>query len=649
MTGLRVCVVGKYPPIQGGVSAQTYWMCRALAENGHDVFVVTNADEVEDDYRIWMLDDDWRRLSYSVPCAGTVTARHSRAWDTGRYLYVPSGNPSVTKLAGMATEVVRSNSCDVIFAFYLEPYAMAASIVGQWTGVPVILRHAGSDRYVLMDHPDAGAAYREVLRQAAGVITDELTVDGLGIEPQRLLSSPGPFLPREFAAEGPAMDLNAAIAAADPAQLAATGPIATDRPVIGVYGKLGRAKGTAELIEMLDHQEAAGWQLVLLGGGVGWRRVQRQLRGSSVSSRVWRLPFVAPWRVSEFIRACTTMCYLENGFDVRQHRPSVVPEILACGAALVVSREAYDKLAPAEAHERDRITVVESPQDLTALRTATAKAINAAREKGEAAAGRSADEARRQEIALGAEYAAMLCSVLRPAQSPNRSARSPLSALCPTLIRYAGLDLDWESDLVAAEGHASATAAAMAADESVPADDRERAQIEAHLLWMTVDTEARTGQAAFPTPTVVRTLAGLSPGELADIMPVASSLLRFGHFTIDVAAYIRGLAPDAKAIELHGCAGTITGNVLFQKSMRLAGRLARISNSTARLLSLSDGSRTFNAIRETLGIPPDSTGQLASHMDQLVNEQVLGLAGSAVQARRTAVSLPWLGPSGETP
>ena len=89
---------------------------------------------------------------------------------------------------------------------------------------------------------------------------------------------------------------------------------------------------------------------------------------------------------------------------------------------------------------------------------------------------------------------------------------------------------------------------------------------------MTVDTEARTGQAAFPTPTVVRTLAGLSPGELADIMPVASSLLRFGHFTIDVAAYIRGLAPDAKAIELHGCAGTITGNVLFQKSMRLAGR-----------------------------------------------------------------------------
>jgi glycosyltransferase involved in cell wall biosynthesis len=648
MTGMRICVIGKYPPIQGGVSAQTYWMCRALAENGHDVFVVTNADEVEENYRIRMLGDDWRRLSYRVPGAGTVTARYSRAWDPVRYFYVPNGNPSVTKLTGIATEVVRSNSCDVIFAFYLEPYGIAASIVGQWTGVPVILRHAGSDRYVLMDHPDAGLAYREVLRQAAGVITDEFTIDGLGIEPHRLLSSPGPFLPREFAADGPAMDLNAAIAAADPAQLAATSRIAADRPVIGLYGKLGRAKGTAELIEMLDHPEARDWQLVLLGGGVGWSRVQRQLRESSVSSRVWRLPFVAPWRVGEFIRACTVMCYLENDFAVRQHRPSVVPEILACGAPLVVSREAYDKLTPVRSHAGDRVTVVESPQDLTALRNATARAIDTAHE-GKGTAGRSADEARREELALGSEYAAMLRSVLQPTRASNRSVPSSLSALCPTLTRYAGLDLGLDSDLIAAEGRASATATAMAADESVSASDRERAQIEAHLLWMTVDTEGRTGRAAFPEPTVVRTLAALAPDELADIMPVASSLLRFGHFTIDVAAYVRALAADAKAIELHGCAGTITGNVLFQKSMRLAGRLARVSNTTARLLALSDGSRTFNEIRETLGIPPDRAGRLASHLDQLVNEQVLGLAGSAVQARCVPVRLPWLDPSGETP
>ena len=49
---MRICAIVKYPPIQGGVSAQSYWLCRGLAEAGHDVHVVTNADEVEGDYRL---------------------------------------------------------------------------------------------------------------------------------------------------------------------------------------------------------------------------------------------------------------------------------------------------------------------------------------------------------------------------------------------------------------------------------------------------------------------------------------------------------------------------------------------------------------------------------------------------------------------
>ncbi len=49
---MKICIVGKYPPIQGGVSAQTYWAARGLAERGHQVYVVTNAADAEDAYRI---------------------------------------------------------------------------------------------------------------------------------------------------------------------------------------------------------------------------------------------------------------------------------------------------------------------------------------------------------------------------------------------------------------------------------------------------------------------------------------------------------------------------------------------------------------------------------------------------------------------
>jgi hypothetical protein len=40
---MRLCLIGKYPPIQGGVSARTYQLAHGLARRGHDVYVVTNA------------------------------------------------------------------------------------------------------------------------------------------------------------------------------------------------------------------------------------------------------------------------------------------------------------------------------------------------------------------------------------------------------------------------------------------------------------------------------------------------------------------------------------------------------------------------------------------------------------------------------
>jgi len=40
---MKICLFGKYPPIQGGVSMRTYWTAHELAKRGHTVHVVTNA------------------------------------------------------------------------------------------------------------------------------------------------------------------------------------------------------------------------------------------------------------------------------------------------------------------------------------------------------------------------------------------------------------------------------------------------------------------------------------------------------------------------------------------------------------------------------------------------------------------------------
>ena len=63
---LRICIIGKYPPIQGGVAMRTYWRAHGLAALGHEVHVVTNAKEAVAPYRVLMRADDWARCSRRV-------------------------------------------------------------------------------------------------------------------------------------------------------------------------------------------------------------------------------------------------------------------------------------------------------------------------------------------------------------------------------------------------------------------------------------------------------------------------------------------------------------------------------------------------------------------------------------------------------
>ena len=120
-------------------------------------------------------------------------------------------------------------------------------------------------------------------------------------------------------------------------------------PVIGIYGKMGDAKGTFELIEALDRVAAEGteFHLIYLAAGERWqfRQVFDHLsKHSRVEQRSWILPPVAPWQIPRFLKACDAACFLENRFPISLHTPGVPNEILASGTALICSEEIVMKL-----------------------------------------------------------------------------------------------------------------------------------------------------------------------------------------------------------------------------------------------------------------------------------------------------------------
>jgi hypothetical protein len=47
---LKVCIISKFPPIEGGMSAKAYWLATGLADHDVGVTVLTNANLVEKEY-----------------------------------------------------------------------------------------------------------------------------------------------------------------------------------------------------------------------------------------------------------------------------------------------------------------------------------------------------------------------------------------------------------------------------------------------------------------------------------------------------------------------------------------------------------------------------------------------------------------------
>ena len=85
MTDLKLCIIGKYPPIQGGVSCQMYWLARCFAETGNQVHFVTNANEVELDYRIYIPEQENSKLECSFENGGYVKLHKTQEVKQAKY------------------------------------------------------------------------------------------------------------------------------------------------------------------------------------------------------------------------------------------------------------------------------------------------------------------------------------------------------------------------------------------------------------------------------------------------------------------------------------------------------------------------------------------------------------------------------------
>jgi glycosyltransferase involved in cell wall biosynthesis len=350
---MRICLIGKFPPIQGGVSMRTYWSAHRLAARGHDVAVVTNAKEAAPPFRLHMRSEDWERCAGNYG-AGRVTVHWTDPADSSQ-AYLPMASPFVSKLATIAAGLHAEKPFDVILSHYLEPYGVAGYLAAQMTGVAHVVRMAGSDSGRLWHHPQLALLYDHVLRSARAVIASGVVAEraiARGVNPAKIAPAEAFPVPEEiFTPLGPTMDFTAlrSEVAHDPELRDSWwGEFDADCPYFAVFGKLGERKGSFALLSAMQRLKQQGVNVGLVAMAHGRPEIEKEfrdeVRARGLIDRVLQIPFVPHWRVPEFLRGCLAVCCLEQGFPIAHHTPIIPLEVLMCGKCLVGSTEIIRKL-----------------------------------------------------------------------------------------------------------------------------------------------------------------------------------------------------------------------------------------------------------------------------------------------------------------
>jgi glycosyltransferase involved in cell wall biosynthesis len=305
---MRICFVGKYPPIEGGESTKLYYLASALAKRGHSIKIVSNCNAIPDENKVSLCADDMENLAPY----GVATFSVGRAVSRN---VIPDYYPASEELASLLHRVLAAEPVDVVVGWYLLPYAFAASTVAQALRVPFLVQHAGSDIKRLLGDYRLKDLLLRMLRSADGILAYPSAVTYF-----RSLGCKNVFthvsgIPNHF---HPIPDGKR-----------------SDRTYL-FLGKLSRGKGLDLLIEAFAHLPKL--RLLVVGPNENRFHYSRVVAERQISNVEFG-DAIPPWRVPDLLRSVAGVIVPEWNFGVAEHRSRVPVEAILCGTPALVSAQ----------------------------------------------------------------------------------------------------------------------------------------------------------------------------------------------------------------------------------------------------------------------------------------------------------------------
>lgn len=345
----RILVIGKAPPLQGGVSINTYEVAMALATAGYQVDLLSNRQEVVDGYR---------QVGCSDPgCTGLTFIDIEPL--TG-FFHIPYSPLFFERLAGRSMALLQDRHYTLIVGWYLFPYGAVAAYVSTLSGIPYVLLHAGSDINRLANHPDLNPIVARNMLNASAIIAPDnrSVVDrlvSLGADREKIKSygrgmrflkhAAGPYrtLTELFVSLRRTVAIESSWFEWDVINASVSFDFPRYNKVFCVYGKISQSKKIIEVIEAINNvsvQVDFVVIMILAGELEALKRLYAFAKAlNETSGRIIFLPPLSVSLLHEMLGTCDSGICIEESFQVDAHLSRRPRELMCFSVVPIVSRD----------------------------------------------------------------------------------------------------------------------------------------------------------------------------------------------------------------------------------------------------------------------------------------------------------------------
>jgi glycosyltransferase involved in cell wall biosynthesis len=303
----KIALLSKYPPLEGGIAAKTYWLARGLAKRGHMIHVVTHGVLAGQEYQIQGAEsppDTMPNLSVHRPL-------DEIPW------HIPEDKEYALTLLDTTLSVIREHKIQILDTGYLVPYGIVGHLAKLITGVRHIVRHGGSDLEKFLKKRVLGALLDEAIASADIVITEKGGEKMLGAIASNL-------------AYQPAYVSDESVFRPDVIQ--------QPRWRLAMIGKINYHWDHKALNSISDImvQLASQFECLIVGQGKGLADFQQSLSPEISASLKWT-PFVPPWQMPNLLNQLDAIFVFESKLP-HPVVSNLVLEAVCSGVGIITDR-----------------------------------------------------------------------------------------------------------------------------------------------------------------------------------------------------------------------------------------------------------------------------------------------------------------------